>query len=47
MRALKDVKIKFMDKEASCTALFDTGSGYSRVLKKLKFSFTHLLNGLY
>ena len=29
MRALKDVKIKFMDKEASCTALFDTGSGYT------------------
>jgi len=31
MRALKDVKIKFMGKEASCTALFDTGSGYTVV----------------
>ena len=27
MRALKNVRIKFMDKEVSCTALFDTGSG--------------------
>jgi len=29
MRALKNVKVKFMDKEVSCTALFDTGSGYT------------------
>ncbi len=29
MRALKNVGIKFMDKEVSCTALFDTGSGHT------------------
>ncbi len=29
MRALKNVRIKFMDKEVSCTALFDTGSNYT------------------
>ena len=29
MRALKDVRIKFMDKEVGCTALFDTGSGHT------------------
>ena len=31
MRALKNVRIKFMDKEVSCTALFDTGSGHTVV----------------
>ena len=29
MRALKTVRIKFMGKEISCTALFDTGSGHT------------------
>jgi len=29
MRALKNVKIKFLDKEVTCTALFDTGSNYT------------------
>ena len=29
MRALKDVKVKFMGREASCTALFDTGSSHT------------------
>ena len=29
MRALKNVRIKFMGKEVSCTALFDTGSGHT------------------
>ena len=31
MRALKDVKIKFMDKEVDCTALFDTGPGITAI----------------
>ena len=31
MRVLKNVKIKFMGKKVSCTALFDTGSGYTVV----------------
>ncbi|HID91477.1 TPA: retroviral-like aspartic protease [Candidatus Bathyarchaeota archaeon] len=31
MRALKTVGIKFADKEVSCTALFDTGSGYTMI----------------
>ena len=29
MHALKNVKIKFMDKEVTCTALFDKGSNYT------------------
>ncbi len=29
MRALKNIKIKFVDKEVTCTALFDTGSNYT------------------
>ncbi len=29
MRALKTVRIRFMGREASCTALFDTGSGHT------------------
>ena len=31
MRALKNLRIKFMDKEAGCTALFDTCSGYTLI----------------
>ena len=31
MRALKNVGIRFLDKEISCTALFDTGSGVTAV----------------
>jgi hypothetical protein len=31
MRALKNVKIKLLDREVSCTALFDTGSGVTAV----------------
>ena len=31
MRALKNVGIRFLDKEVSCTALFDTGSGVTAV----------------
>ena len=31
MRALKDVRIKFMDKEVSCTALFDTDSSITAI----------------
>ena len=30
-RALKNVRIKFMGKKVNCTALFDTGSGYTVV----------------
>ena len=26
---MKTVRVKFMDKEAACTALFDIGSGYT------------------
>jgi len=29
VRALKNIKIKFMDKVAHCTALFDTGSSHT------------------
>jgi len=29
MRALKTVRVRFMDKEVDCRALFDTGSGYT------------------
>jgi hypothetical protein len=31
MRALKNVVIRFLGKEVSCTALFDTGSGVTAV----------------
>jgi hypothetical protein len=31
MRALKNVKIRLLDREVSCTALFDTGSGVTAV----------------
>ena len=31
MRVLKNVGIRFLDKEISCTALFDTGSGVTAV----------------
>jgi len=31
MRALKTVRIRFVDKEVDCLALFDTGSGYTVV----------------
>jgi hypothetical protein len=31
MRALKNVVVKFLDKEVSCMALFDTGSGVTAV----------------
>jgi hypothetical protein len=35
MRAIKDVKIRFLDREVGCTALFDTGSGISAVQRTL------------
>jgi hypothetical protein len=31
MRALKNVVVRFLDKEVSCMALFDTGSGVTAV----------------
>lgn len=31
MRAIKTVGIRFMDRRVDCTALFDTGSGYTIV----------------
>lgn len=31
MRAVKNVKLRFMNREVECTALFDTGSGYTIV----------------
>ncbi|MCS7367544.1 MAG: retropepsin-like domain-containing protein [archaeon YNP-WB-062] len=34
MRALKNVGIRFLGKEVSCTALFDTGSGVTAVQRK-------------
>jgi hypothetical protein len=34
MRALKNVGIRFLGKEVSCTALFDTGSGITAVQRK-------------
>jgi hypothetical protein len=35
MRAIKDVKIRFLDREVGCTALFDTGSSISAVQRTL------------
>jgi len=29
LRVLKDVKVRFEDREVTCTALFDTGSGFT------------------
>jgi hypothetical protein len=29
LRVLKDVKVRFGDREVTCTALFDTGSGFT------------------
>jgi len=34
MRALKNVGIRFLGKEVSCAALFDTGSGITAVQRK-------------
>jgi hypothetical protein len=34
MRALKRVRVRFLGKEASCTALFDTGSGVTVIQRK-------------
>jgi hypothetical protein len=31
LRVLKDVKVRFEDREVTCTALFDTGSGFTVV----------------
>lgn len=31
LRVLKDVKVRFEDREITCTALFDTGSGFTVV----------------
>jgi hypothetical protein len=34
MRALKSVRVRFLGKEVSCTALFDTGSGVTVIQRK-------------